>query len=54
MHQAAGNGLLTPIFIYFIIIDKRGVIREFLVNVYIPCTKKLYPDPDFRKYFIIL
>ena len=28
---------------------KRGGIDEFLVYIYIPRTKKSYPDPKFRK-----
>ena len=38
MHHAVGNCILTPIFIYFVIIEKRGGIREFLVNVCISRT----------------
>ena len=39
-----------PDFHTFFIIEKRGGFYEFVVNVYIHRTKKLYPDPNFGKF----
>ena len=42
---------MIPILVYFCIIEKWGGIDEFLVNIYILRTKKLYSDPDFHTFY---
>ena len=50
IYSALRNCILTLILILFIM-EEQGGICEFLVNIYVPCTTKLYPDSDFCKFY---